>query len=74
VLAPGNAPAGVVTIAFALQREAKGINEQLMALLRIGGDNSHGPQEENVHVHSVGTAADDADSENSNGATNPSGR
>jgi hypothetical protein len=45
-----------------------------MALLRIGGDNSHGPQEENVHVHSVGTAADDADSENSNGATNPSGR
>src|SRR6266702_7075002 len=50
VLAAGDAPAGVVAIALALQREAERIDEQLAALRRVGGDDRHARDEENVHV------------------------
>jgi hypothetical protein len=38
VVAAGDVPAGVVAIAFTVQRKAEGVNEQLAALRWIGGD------------------------------------
>jgi hypothetical protein len=50
VLAAGDAPAGVIAIAFALQRQAESIHEQLAALRRVSGDRRHARDEENVHL------------------------
>src|SRR5438067_9537981 len=50
MLAAGNIPAGVIALAFAFQREAEGIDEQLAALRRVGGDDRHARDKENVHA------------------------
>ena len=50
VVAAGDAPAGVVAIALALQRQAKGIGEQLAAARRVSGDHRHARDEQDLHL------------------------
>src|SRR5437667_8310187 len=50
MLAAGDTPAGVVALAFAFQREAEGIDEQFAALRRVGGNDRHARDKENVHA------------------------
>ncbi|AQY20173.1 hypothetical protein T261_00194 [Streptomyces lydicus] len=50
VLAARDAPARVVAVVFALQREAKGVHEESAALWRVSDDHRRTRDEENVHV------------------------
>src|SRR6185312_13825174 len=56
MLAAGDAPAGVVTITFALQWQAESVDEQSAAGRRVGGDYRHAGDKENVHATSLGNA------------------
>ena len=50
MLAARDAPARVVAVVFALQRQAKGVNEEFAALRRVSDDDRRTRDEENVHV------------------------
>src|SRR6185312_2497297 len=56
MLAAGDAPAGVVSITFALQWPAESVDEQSAAGRRVGGDYRHAGAKENVHATSLGNA------------------
>jgi len=50
VFRAGDAPAGVVALALALQLEAEGVHEELPALRWVGHDDCHARNELNVQV------------------------